>query len=60
MFIDRLIMETKIFTNIQNFMHFLNYSKEDVWVKHNKAYNASKQEIAELIINNKDNGKFNF
>ena len=53
-------MGTKIFTNIQAFMHFLNYSKEDVWVKHNKAYNASKQEIAELIINNKDNGKFNF
>ena len=55
MFIDRLIMETKIFTNIQAFMHFLNYAKEDVWVKHNKAYNASKQEVAELIINNKDN-----
>ena len=59
MFIDRLIMETKKFTNIQAFMHFLNYSKEDVWVKHNKAYNASKQEIAEFISNNKDNGKFN-
>jgi len=47
-------METIFFTNIQNFMHFLNYAKEDVWVKHNKAYNASKQEIAELIINNKE------
>ena len=44
-------METKIFTNIQAFMHFLNYSKEDVLVKHNKAYNVSKQKIAELITN---------
>ena len=44
-------METKIFTNIQEFMRFLNYTKEDIWVKHNKAYNASKQEVAELIIN---------
>ncbi len=48
-------METKIFTNIQEFMRFLNYAKEDVWVKYNKAYNASKQEVAELIINNQDN-----
>ena len=48
---DGLIMETKIFTTIQGFMHFLNYAKEDVWVKHNKAYNVSKQEVAELIIN---------
>ena len=45
-------METKKFTNIQDFMRFLNYSKEDIWVKNNKAYNASKQEVAELIINN--------
>ena len=60
MFIDRLIMETKIFTNIQDFMHFLNYAKEDIWVKNNKAYSASKNEVAELIIDNKDNGKFNF
>ena len=43
-------METKFFTNIQEFMRFLNYSKEDVWVKHNKVYNVSKQEVAELII----------
>ena len=35
-----LIMETKKFTNIQDFMRFLNYSKEDIWVKNNKAYNA--------------------
>ena len=48
-------METKIFTNVQEFMRFLNYAKEDVWVKYNKAYNASKQEVAELIINNQDN-----
>ena len=47
-------METKKFTNIQGFMRFLNYSKEDIWVKNNKAYNASKQEVVELIINNKD------
>ena len=47
-------METKIFTNIQEFMHFLNYAKEEVWVKNNKAYNVSKQEVAELIINNQD------
>ena len=52
---DILIMETKKFTNIQEFMRFLNYSKEDIWVKNNKAYNASKNEVAELIINNKDN-----
>ena len=50
-----LIMETKKFTNLQDFMRFLNYSKEDIWVKNNKAYNASKNEVAELIINNKDN-----
>ena len=55
MFIDRLIMETKKFTNIQEFMRFLNHSKEDVWVKHNKVYNVSKQEVAELIIKNQDN-----
>lgn len=48
-------METKKFTHIQDFMRFLNYSKEDIWVKNNKAYNASKNEVAELIINNKDN-----
>ena len=51
---DGLIMETKKFINIQDFMRFLNYSKEDIWVKNNKAYNASKQEVVELIINNKD------
>ena len=45
-------METKKFTTIQGFMHFLNYAKENVWVKHTKAYNASKQEVAELIISN--------
>lgn len=44
-------METKKFTHIQDFMRFLNYSKEDIWVKNNKAYNASKNEVAELIIN---------
>ena len=44
-------METKKFINIQDFMRFLNYSKEDIWVKNNKAYNASKQEVVELIIN---------
>lgn len=54
MFIGRDIMETKKFTNIQDFMRFLNYSKEDIWVKYNKTYNASKQEVAELIIDNKD------
>ena len=48
-------METKIFTNIQEFMRFLNYAKENVWVKYKKAYNESKQEVAELIINNKGN-----
>ena len=53
-------MGTKIFTNIQDFMYFLNYAKEDIWVKNNKAYSASKNEVAELIIDNKDNGKFNF
>ena len=51
---DGLIMETKKFTNIQDFMRFLNYSKEDIMVKYNKAYNASKNEMAELIINNKN------
>ena len=47
-------METNKFTNVQEFMHFLNYSKEDVWVKYNEVYNVSKQKVAELIINNKN------
>ena len=51
-------METKKFTNIQDFMRFLNYSKEDLWVKNNKAYNVSKQEVAELIINGSNKESF--